>query len=413
MADVPRRRPTAPDLPPRDLILDPARQPQLSAAATLTWQSPIRIGVAIVAGAASVLLHPSGALPATPYWAVAVIAGYLALVGTLQGVASRARPTPAAAVAVMLLGDLAIVFAMTAFLSQPAHYERSLLVSFIILHLAEFYFARFYAYLVTAAATAGYVALVATAIRHGARLDWGEELWSVGVFVVAATLFIQQYGGLRRRVRKIVTLLERAGEGDLSQLYDVEADRRPDAITAVGQAYNRVREQLQSMVLTDPLTGCLNRRGFDQALAREIARSSRAGSELALLAVDLDHFKQLNDRCGHLAGDAILRDLGALLQQNARAGDLVARTGGEEFTLILPDTSSTGAFQLATRLCERIRGRDFQAGNRPLRITVSVGVAAATAAAVDGQGNQLKLRADQALYAAKRLGRDRVLTWNP
>jgi diguanylate cyclase (GGDEF)-like protein len=312
----------------------------------------------------------------------------------------------------MLLGDLALVFSAIVLTSSPEYYDRALILSFVVLHLAEFYFGRVYAFLVAGIATAGYLTLIDASIDHGVRFEWGEELWSVAVFLVAAVLFVQQYGGLRRRLGDIVTLFERAEHGDFAQEYDVGGDRRPDAVTAVGQAYNRLRRQLESMVLTDSLTGCLNRRGFDQALAREIARSSRAGAELALVAIDLDHFKRLNDRCGHLAGDAVLRDLGALLQHTVRAGDLVARTGGEEFTLILPDTDPAGGFQLATRICERIRDRAFVVGSRSLRITVSAGVAAAAGGAVDQQGNELKLRADQALYAAKRLGRDRVLTWS-
>ena len=104
--------------------------------------------------------------------------------------------------------------------------------------------------------------------------------------------------------------------------------------------------------------------------------------------------------------------MGALLQQTARAGDVVARTGGEEFTLVLPDTGTAGGFQLATRLCERIRSRPFAVGRREIRLTVSIGVAAGPDAGIDREGQELKLRADQALYAAKRLGRDRVLVWN-
>jgi diguanylate cyclase (GGDEF)-like protein len=404
--------------PPRDVILDPtrqdpARQQLPPAAATILWQSKIRIAVALVAGAAAMLLSWTDAVPGSATSVLACVGGYLALVGTLYLVARHARETPSPAIAVMLLGDLLLVFATTVLNSRPDYYDRSLIFSFFVLHLTEFYFGRAYAYLVTGAVASGYLALVEASIRHGAALDWGEELWSVGVFVIAVVLFTQQYGGLRRRVGKLVTLFERAEEGDFSQEYDVGADHRPDAITAVGHAYNRVRAQLQSMILTDPLTGCLNRRGFDQALGREIARSTRSGSELGLLAIDLDHFKLVNDTCGHLAGDAVLRDMGALLQQTVRAGDIVARTGGEEFTILLPDAATTGAFQLAARLCERIRGRPFIVGGKQIRVTVSVGVAAGRGSAVDRQGQELKLRADQALYAAKRMGRDRVLAWSP
>ncbi len=397
--------------PPRIVILDPSRHQPPPPASPVLWQSKIRLVVGLLAGGAALLLVRTGTLAASATPLLATLAGYLGLVGILHLVARKSRETPSAAIATMLVGDLLFIFATTLLSSRPTYYDRSLIFSFFVLHLTEFYFGRAYAYFVTGLVATAYLALVDWSIRGGSTLTWGEELWSVGVFMIAALLFIQQYGAMRRRVGKIVGLFERAEEGDFSQEYDVAADHQPDAITAVGHAYNRLRAQLESMVLTDPLTGCLNRRGFDQALGREIARSLRATSQLTLLAIDLDHFKRLNDRCGHLAGDTILRELGDLLRQTARAGDIVARTGGEEFTLILPDTEATGGFQLATRLCERIRARDFVVDNRAIRITISVGVAAAAGDTVDRQGHDLKLRADQALYAAKRLGRDRVLTW--
>jgi diguanylate cyclase (GGDEF)-like protein len=390
------------------VILDPARQSLPSTAATIIRQTKIRICLALVAGVVAVIFLWSKTSPGLTVGIVAAVAGYLSLVGTLYAVARYARETPSATIAAMLIGDLFFIFAATILTSRPPYYDRALILSFFVLHLTELYLGRVYALLITGLVASSYVLLVAVSIHGGTALGWGEELWSVGAFVVGAVVFTQQRGAVRRRAGRIVALFERAEEGDFSEEYDVASDREPDAITAIGQAYNRVRTRLESMVLTDPLTGCLNRRGFDQALAREIARSTRAGGEFTLLAIDLDHFKRLNDRCGHLAGDAILRELGALLQQTARAGDIVARTGGEEFTLILPETNATGGFQLATRLCERIRKREFVVAGRPLRITVSVGVAAAPG----DQGQELKLRADQALYAAKRLGRDRVLTWN-
>jgi diguanylate cyclase (GGDEF)-like protein len=99
----------------------------------------------------------------------------------------------------------------------------------------------------------------------------------------------------------------------------------------VGRAYNRVRAQLSSLVLTDQLSGCLNRRGLEQQLSREISRAVRSGKELSLVALDIDYFKRINDTFGHLAGDAVIQEVGELLREVARAGDLVARTRGDEF----------------------------------------------------------------------------------
>src|SRR6185503_3221357 len=179
--------------------------------------------------------------------------------------------------------------------SPPAHYERILILSFFVLHLTESYFGRKYAAVALAAIVASYAVLIAVAIERGAELSWPEQLWSMGLFATAATVFIMQYGRHHQRLERIVELFHSAEVGDFTKSYDVDADRSPDAITRVGRAYNRVRIQLASMVLTDPLTGCLNRRGLNQAIAREIARSSRAGSELGVLAIDLDHFKAIND----------------------------------------------------------------------------------------------------------------------
>jgi diguanylate cyclase (GGDEF)-like protein len=285
-----------------------------------------------------------------------------------------------------------------------------LILSFFIVHISETYFGRAHAMLALIAAALGYVALVATAIRGGATLVFGESLWSVLAFWATGSALVLHYGEIQRRLTKIVALFERAEEGDFTQTYDIQNDRFPDAITRVGRAYNRVQVQLAEMVLNDALTGCLNRRGFDQSLAREIARASRAGSDLSLIAIDLDHFKKVNDTFGHMGGDGVLREFGMLLSQAARAGDMVARTGGEEFSILLPDTSSQGAVNLASRLCDRIRRHVFLANGKPVGITASMGIVSARPGRGDSDSN-LKLRADEALYAAKHAGRDCVRVW--
>ena len=313
-----------------------------------------------------------------------------------------------------VFGDVAFIFALTVAVSPPQYYDRILIIAFLALHLNTFYFGRRHSSLIMAATVIGYGSLVHLAIARGDPLHWRDELWSIGAFVLAGAVLLVEQGSLRNRLATLVHLFGRAEEGDFAEAYDESADARPDSITRVGRAYNRVRGQLASMVLTDPLTACVNRRGFDQALARELARTARVGTELALLAIDIDHFKCVNDTRGHIAGDAVLRELGTFLLHTARAGDVVARTGGEEFSLLLPDTSASGAYQLAVRLCEGIREHHFgEAGG--IHITVSVGVSALDAALASSAHDlteTLKIRADQALYAAKRGGRDRVRSWD-
>ena len=402
--------------------MSPSEFTRLSAnAEILTWQSRIRILVASTAAVAVLLLLASDPSIAarqsvTPVATVLLATQAYVLLAVFAAMFARRR---AAAdewlVGATVFGDVAFIFALTIAISQPQFYDRILIIAFLALHLNTFYFGRRHSSLIMAATVIGYSCLVYVAIGRGAGLHWRDELWSIGAFVLAGAVLLVEQGSLRNRLATLVHLFGRAEEGDFTEAYDEDADSRPDAITRVGRAYNRVRGQLASMVLTDALTGCVNRRGFDQSLARETARTARAGTELALVAIDIDHFKSVNDTQGHIAGDAVLREVGGLLLHTARAGDVVARTGGEEFSLLLPDTSASGAYQLAVRLCEVIRDHAFGESARGVRLTVSIGVAALDAqlsSSVHDVAETLKLRADQALYAAKRGGRDRVRTWD-
>lgn len=383
----------------------------------LVAHAPVRVATALVAVMIqATLLYAMPGIGSVTRLVVAT-AAYVALVGLAAAHVHWRRGASPAFVTTALALDLAFVHVATAVSTSPQHFERALFGTGVVLNVANFYFGRRQAWRVVGMGLVGYLSLVAWALARELPVDAVEELWSLGLALIGTLLVVAQAQHNRSRLRTIVTLFERAERGDFSHTYDEAADQRHDAITRVGRAYNRVRSQLASMVLSDPLTGCLNRRGFEQALAREVARASRAGSELALLVVDLDHFKMVNDTYGHPAGDEVLRAVGRLLLQAARVGDMVARVGGEEFAILLPTTGAEGALHFASRLCDIVRGHPFPIGpgRAPLGLTTSIGVAAVAprnSRDSGGEGVVLARHADTALYAAKRTGRDRARQWD-
>ncbi len=166
-----------------------------------------------------------------------------------------------------------------------------------------------------------------------------------------------------------------------------------------------VYERTERSAITDGLTGLFNHSYFLSSLRQEILRSKRHEIRTAVLLLDLDDFKQLNDSHGHVEGDRVLTKTAALLRETVREIDLAARYGGEEFAVILPDTSPTGAYVVAERVRERIEER-FRRG-RPLpRITISGGIAVYPDDA--GTPADLIVRADEALYRAKAAGKNRI-----
>jgi two-component system, cell cycle response regulator len=175
---------------------------------------------------------------------------------------------------------------------------------------------------------------------------------------------------------------------------------------AGGDGAARELERLAALALRDPLTGLANRRAFEDALARELARASAAGVPLAVVALDIDHFKRVNDAHGHAAGDAVLAAVAARGAAALRAGDLLARVGGEEFAALLPGASLAQARDVAERIRARIAEAPIGAGGAALEITASLGCAAL--APDDADEGPLLARADARLYEAKRAGRNRV-----
>ena len=157
----------------------------------------------------------------------------------------------------------------------------------------------------------------------------------------------------------------------------------------------------------DALTGIANRRSIIAALDRDVGRAIRTRTPLALMMIDLDHFKRVNDSYGHLAGDAVLRSLAAVLHQRIRSQDIVGRYGGEEFLVVLPETTLLGARRLATEFCKAVAAHAFVHEGEQIAQTVSIGVFGGLLEPGDSW-DVLIHAADSALYDAKHSGRNRV-----
>jgi two-component system, cell cycle response regulator len=168
------------------------------------------------------------------------------------------------------------------------------------------------------------------------------------------------------------------------------------------------KQRYEWLASIDALTGCLNRRALHEKLERELDRARRYNLVLTILMIDLDRFKEINDSHGHLAGDAVLRQIGDILRHEARSVDIVARYGGEEFVIVLPDTAMDGGMIFAERVRVRVAENSFTSAVGPLRVTVSVGVSMFPDEGLETVDAVIS-RADLALYRAKAGGRNRVM----
>ena len=189
---------------------------------------------------------------------------------------------------------------------------------------------------------------------------------------------------------------------DELQAMRVKTEQAEEQIARLRTELDRASSQARH----DELTGVLNRRGLDEAMAREIATARRKGHALCVALLDLDNFKKFNDQLGHDAGDAALQHLAEVARQSLRPQDSLARYGGEEFVIVLPDTGLEAAIATLTRLQRELTTRYFLNGGDKLLITFSAGVA--QVAQVENMAEALK-RADGAMYLAKRTGKNRVL----
>ncbi len=198
-----------------------------------------------------------------------------------------------------------------------------------------------------------------------------------------------------------------------SQIHQSAAGNVSDALTRLSELeleVMRLRNDLDeqhSLNLIDPLTGILNRLGYNESVAREYARWRNDGGNLSLAMLDIDFFKQINDRFGHATGDKVLTSLASLLRKHLRGVDHICRVGGEEFVLVMPDTDLAGAATVAEKMRATVAASQFRFKDTPVPVTFSCGVATFRAGDIV---QDVFERADGALYAAKNSGRNRCAT---
>jgi diguanylate cyclase (GGDEF)-like protein len=214
-------------------------------------------------------------------------------------------------------------------------------------------------------------------------------------------------------MKPLSQLLQEANE-ELSKLnlsYEqvaMELKQAKERAEKLAHELKGANEQLRELALRDGLTGLYNHRHFHVLLKDELERATRYKRPFALIILDLDHFKQVNDTHGHLVGDIVLKEVSSLVQQKVRHSDIVARYGGEEFVIVLPETDIKGAAILAERLRRDVEKAVISAMKARIEITISLGITAYTPGAVLKSNADVIAAADKALYHSKNTGRNKL-----
>ena len=251
-------------------------------------------------------------------------------------------------------------------------------------------------------------------LRHQPRraqgISRGALLLAVGLMLILLTMLARAGAALFLSL-DIVTILQ----GNLVQTLTFMVTFMSTLVTSFGFVFMaKERADAANVILAaqDALTGVANRRALMQALERELACAARQRTPLALLMLDIDHFKRVNDQYGHLAGDQVLRHVAEVVGQRLRAQDLLGRYGGEEFLVLLPDTDLDGAQQLGQQLCQAVQAGPYDWHGQRIAVTVSVGISGCVVG-TSPDWETLLLAADKALYRAKENGRNRVEVGEP
>ena len=376
----------------------------------LIWQRLIRYVMVLVGVATIALVGPP--IGQRGWYVIAGIAASYFVFNAFTALVARFLGKDK--VGVLLQGgilavDVGMIGALVYVSGSPAQYHRILILGFLILLLTGFYFGRRLGMWALALLLLAYLgaSYLATPWIEGPRPLLPVAAFNATLFAFAGGVIVLTLGNFRERMDRFRLICKRFELGDMSGNFEPERDKLPDDLTLVARSFNEMRGRLIELIGTDPLTGVTNRRAFETRLHREWRYAKRRDSTLAILMVDIDHFKLVNDTKGHGAGDLALQELAEIMQSTARETDTVARFGGDEFVILLPDTGWQGAMTFAERLRKNVDDHTFIGEGVELEITISIGVALARGTDPVSVDDLLE-QADRSLYKAKSGGRNRI-----
>ncbi|MDB4884897.1 MAG: hypothetical protein JWN79_335 [Gemmatimonadetes bacterium] len=374
----------------------------------MRWQRPIRLAILVAIVGLAVLFGTEDRARTAPM-ALGIAVAYAALVLFGASAAGREAARGARWPAIQVSADLLAVAGLVWSAGDPSEAALMLVPALLVVQLGAYYHGRSLGIWCAGLATVAYVlvARVLPAWMPGPRESMRHTVLTAAMFARVSVVLIVAHAGFRARMDRLRLFCRLVEEGDLAPTVHVGADRRPDDLTLLAQSFDAMRTRLAEQIGTDPLTLCLNRRALETRLRTEWRQAKRRGTTVAVLAIDIDHFKQINDTRGHPVGDVVLQEIAGIFKSTARDTDAVARLGGDEFVVVLPDTGWQGALTFAERMRRKVEDFAFGADTGAIRLTISVGVALARG--TDPISPDVLLQeADRSLYKAKSGGRNRI-----
>jgi diguanylate cyclase (GGDEF)-like protein len=339
--------------------------------------------------------------------------GYVGVVFSTSWALDRASSRAAQSwiPSLLLTADIAALAGFVFLTSAPEQFHRILLLGFLSMQLGVFYFGRAQGTMAALLTIAAYLvfALGVPAFVPGPRPATVAVFFNVTLFAMISGVLIYTFGSFRERMDALRMYCKVVERGEAASLPQLGAERWPDELTLLARSFQAMHVRLAEQIGSDPLTGCMNRRSLETRLRSDLRQARRRGSSVAVVAVDLDQFKEINDSRGHPVGDIVLQQLAGIMKVTARDTDSVARFGGDEFVIILPDTGWQGALTFAERLRRCVDDYTFGPPDGPVSTTISVGVALGRGTDATSADALLK-EADAALYKAKAAGRNRVFS---